>query len=337
MPESSLAQQGYEHYYDMLSDKVRMQAYREAIFKVVKPGDVVVDLGAGTGILSIWAVQAGASKVYAIEKTNAIELAKEIARANHCLDKIEFINKNSSDVELPEKANVLISETLGSFGIDENTLKFTIDARQRFLLEDGVMLPQSLDLFVAAVEDAEVYEKIDFWRHIPDIDFSPAFDVFSKKIMVESVNAKGLLSNTASIGHIDFMTVLENQFEARQYIPIIHAGSIHGVAGWFTVKLCDGIEINTAPDKEITHWKQAFFPFQKPVRVIVGDVMDWKVSVTEKELNSDDTRISYEYRCTQLINESALTPGSEISNKSVGRNDQCPCGSGKKYKRCCMG
>jgi len=330
--DPSLAQQGYEHYYGMLADKVRMQAYRDAIFKTVRSGDVVVDLGAGTGLLSIWAIQAGASKVYAIEKTNAIELAKEIAKANHCLDKIEFINKNSMDVELPEKANVLISETLGSFGIDENTLQFTIDARNRFLQQGGIILPQSLELFVAPVEDKNTYDKLDFWRQIPDINFSPAFNLFSKKIMVESVNPKGLLSEKISVGKIDLVTISQSEFSAREYIPLTKAGSIHGVAGWFQVKLCDGIEINTAPDQTQTHWKQAFFPFETPVDVIAGDVMDWSVSVGAREKDSDDTTIKYNYRCTQLKNEAA-TPSQNIE---AGRNDPCPCGSGKKFKKCCM-
>ncbi|MCK4711200.1 MAG: 50S ribosomal protein L11 methyltransferase, partial [Gammaproteobacteria bacterium] len=333
MTEISLAQQGYEHYYGMLADKVRMQAYRDAIFKTVKPGDVVVDLGAGTGLLSIWAVQAGASKVYAIEKTNAIELAKEIARTNNCADKIEFIKKNSVDVELPERANVLISETLGSFGIDENTLQFTIDARERFLLDDAVMIPQSLELFVTPVDDKATYEKLDFWRHISDINFTPAFDLFSKKIMVESVDANGLLAKPVSFGQLDFTTTTESVFQARQYIPIEKPGFIHGVAGWFNVKLCDGIEINTAPDQIQTHWKQAFFPFQNPVEVIKGDVLDWVVSVGAKQTNSDDTVIQYDYRCTQLKNEAVQPSDEPVINKHVGRNDPCPCGSGKKFKK----
>jgi len=331
----SLAQQGYEHYYGMLADKVRMQAYRDAIFKTVKPGDVVVDLGAGTGLLSIWAVQAGALKVYAIEKTSAIELAKEIARTNNCADKIEFINKNSVDVELPERANVLISETLGSFGIDENTLQFTIDVRERLLREDAKMIPESLELFVAPVDDIKTYEKLDFWRHIPDIDFAPAFDLFSKKIMIESVNSDGLLSTPISFGKIDFTSVCESTFQMRQYIPIEKSGFIHGVAGWFTVKLCEGIEINTAPDQVQTHWKQAFFPFQDPVEVISGDVLDWVVVVGAKKESSDDTVIQYDYRCTQLKNETSMTTDKPAINHGVGRNDLCPCGSGKKFKKCC--
>lgn len=332
MAELSLAQQGYEHYYGMLSDKRRMQAYREAIFKTVKPGDVVVDLGAGTGLLSIWAVQAGAKKVYAIEKTNAIELAKEIAQANGCADKIVFLNKNSVDIELPERANVLISETLGSFGIDENTLQFTIDARDRFLVDEAKMIPDSLELFVAPLDDKTTYNKLDFWRQIQGINFSPAFDLFSKKIMVESVNANGLLAAPIALGRFDFTNITNTEFQARQYIRIEKPGFIHGVAGWFNVKLCDGIEINTAPDQAQTHWKQAFFPFEAPIEVIVGDVLDWMVSVTAKQINSDDTIMQYNYRCTQLKNEEKI-PAPVMT---VGRNDTCPCGSGKKYKKCCL-
>lgn len=334
MDESNLAQVGYQNYYQMLSDKIRMDAFREAIFKTVKQGDIVVDMGAGTGLLGIWAIQAGAAKVYAIEKTDAINLAKEIAKANNCLDKIEFINKNSMDVELPEQANVLISETLGSFGIDENTIQFTNDARDRFLLEDGTLIPQSIDLFVAPVDDAKTYNKIDFWRHIPDINFSPAFELFSKKIMVESVNRNGLLSRPINLGCLDLTQHMDENFNSRSYIHIEKNGTIHGVAGWFNTKLCDGVEIKTSPNSPETHWKQAFFPFRDSIEVIAGDVLDWSVTIGAMAVNSDDTQISYEYRCTQLKNEQPQAPRDK--NTNVGRNDLCPCGSGKKYKKCCM-
>ena len=331
MDESNLAQVGYQNYYQMLSDKVRMDAFRKAIFKTVKQGDIVVDMGAGTGLLGIWAIQAGAAKVYAIEKTDAINLAKEIAKANNCLDKIVFINKNSMGVKLPERANVLISETLGSFGIDENTIQFTNDARERFLLEGGTLIPQSINLFVAPVDDAKTYNKIDFWRHIPDIDFSPAFELFSKKIMVESVNRNGLLSSPINIGTLSLTKQMDENFTGRSYIQIEKTGTIHGVAGWFSTTLCDGVEIKTSPSNPETHWKQAFFPFRDSIDVIAGDVLDWSVTIGAKDVNSDDTQISYEYRCTQLKNEQP-----QAENRDIGRNDKCPCGSGKKYKKCCM-
>ena len=308
-----------------------MDAFRQAIFKTVKPGDIVVDMGAGTGLLGIWALQAGAAKVYAIEKTEAINLAKDIAMANNCLDKIEFINKNSMDVTLPERANVLISETLGSFGIDENTIQFTNDARARFLADDGILIPQSIELYVVPVDDCRTYNNVNFWRNIPDIDFSPAFELFSKKIMVESVDRQGLLSTPLSIGYVDLTKTLNEDFHARNYIKIEKAGTIHGVAGWFRTKLCEGIEIDTSPKKPQTHWKQAFFPFRDSIDVITGDVLDWSVKVCVKDINSDDTQISYEYRCTQLKNENRY-----MGKLDIGRNDKCPCGSGKKYKKCCL-
>ena len=329
--DENLAQIGYENYYQMLSDRVRMDAFRKAIFKTVKAGDIVVDMGAGTGLLGIWALQAGAKKVYAIEKTDAINLAKDIAKANNYLDEIEFINKNSMDVELPERANVLISETLGSFGIDENTIRFTNDARQRFLVDDGILIPQSVEMFVSPVEDTKTYNKIDFWRHIPNINFSPAFELFSKKIMIESVDRKGLLARPTSLGKVDFTQNAKENFAAREYIKIEKAGVIHGVAGWFNCKLCEGIEINTSPKSAITHWKQAFFPFRDPIEVIQNDILDWAVNVGGKSINSDDTKIAYEYRCTQLKNE---VPAN--ANSNIGRNEKCPCGSGKKFKKCCI-
>ena len=332
MAETKLAQLGYEHYYAMLADKVRMDAYRQAIFKTVKPDDVVVDLGAGTGLLSIWAIQAGASKVYAIEKTDAIDLARRIAVANNCIDKIVFINENSMDTVLPEKVDVLLSETLGSFGVDENTLPFIIDARNRFLKKGGTLIPHQLDIYAAAVEDTHSYQKLDFWRHIPDINFTPAFDLFSQKIMIETVDKKGLLSEPVLIASLDLNILTDSSFAACVHMHIKKAGTLHGVAGWFYAQLCNDVSIDTSPFKPSTHWQQALFPFRDAISVIKKDVLEWSVTVGGKQMNSDDTKIAYQYRCTQLQNDLV----ESANNKPPGRNDLCLCGSGKKYKHCCL-
>ena len=327
MSRSQSALFEYAHYHGMLSDRVRLEAYRAAIQATVKPGDVVVDLGAGTGILGLWALQAGASKVYAIEESNAIDLAVEIAKANGLDGQIEFINDNSMNVTLPEKANVLVSETLGSFGIDENTLAFTGDARDRFLEAGGALIPRWLDLYAAPFDDAGIYDKIDFWRHIPGIDFAPAFDVFSRKLMVEEVGADSLLGLPSAIAAIDLTAPLETVFERRLYMQIDRPGTIHGVAGWFRATLADGVDIITSPRDPSTHWKQAVLPFREPIDVIKGDVLDWSMRLEAKGPQSDDTQISYDYCCTQMKNE--------LNLESTGRNDPCPCGSGRKFKKCC--
>ena len=99
----------------LIADAIRTTAYQKAIFETVKDGDIVVDLGTGTGILACFACQSGAKKVYAIEKKKIIELAKEVARANNLEEKIVFVGDASTEVTLPEKADVLISELIGTF------------------------------------------------------------------------------------------------------------------------------------------------------------------------------------------------------------------------------
>lgn len=328
---------GYDHYHQMLSDSVRMDAYRDAIFQSVKPGDVVVDLGAGTGILGLWALQAGASKVYAIEKTEAIDLARQIAAANHLQDKIEFIQQTSTDVELPEKADLLISETLGSFGIDENTLPFTFDARDRFLTTPPKntptrMIPQSLDLFVAPIQSQTIYDKLDFWRHIPDLDFTPAFDTFASKIMIETVAPTDLLTQPIELASIDLRTQTDATFEKNVFIAIKNAGTIHALSGWFTTQLTDDISISTSPADPQTHWKQAVFPFREPIAVIAGDILQCAIELTPSPSNPDDTRLAYQYRCTQIANEPEPAPDA----KRKLHNAPCPCGSGRKFSECCL-
>ena len=331
MTDTKHAILGYDHYHQMLSDEVRMDAFRKAIFTTVKPGDVVVDLGSGTGVLAFWALQAGAKKVYAIEKTEAIHLAKDIALTNGLEGKVEFIQKNSMDVTLPEKADVLISETLGSFAIDENTLQFTCDARDRFLVEGGQMIPQALELFVAPVEDSKIYDKLNFWRTINGLDFSPAFNLFSKKIMIEQVTSDKLLTEAVPIASIDLRSVAGGAFDARALISIKKSGTIHGVAGWFTVQLTDDIKISTAPDAPQTHWKQAFFPFPDPIEITEGDIMDWSASLGAKEQNSDNTQIAYHYRCSQIAGE----PDARLAAQQI-LHSPCPCGSGKQIADCCL-
>jgi predicted RNA methylase len=117
----------------LLLDKARCDAYREAIHRTVKPGDTVADLGAGTGLLSFFALQAGARHVYAIEMSRIADAAAELIEANGFQDRITLIRKNSKRVRLQERCDVLVTETLSAFCFDtENVIEFVADARERF-------------------------------------------------------------------------------------------------------------------------------------------------------------------------------------------------------------
>jgi predicted RNA methylase len=117
------------YHAGMLADERRMDAYRDAIHEAVRPGDVVVDLGSGTGVLSFFACQAGAARVYAIERGPTARLGRELCRANGFDDRVTFIEDYSTNVQLPERADALVTETLWDFGVGEGMVGAMADAR----------------------------------------------------------------------------------------------------------------------------------------------------------------------------------------------------------------
>ena len=119
----------FEVHRTMICDRVRTEAFRRAIDSVVRPGDIVLDVGAGSGILSVFAARAGAARVYAVERTSVAVLAQELAAANGAADIVQVIHGDVMDVELPERVDVIVSEWLGGFGIDEGMLVPVIVAR----------------------------------------------------------------------------------------------------------------------------------------------------------------------------------------------------------------
>src|SRR4249919_1094887 len=105
----------FEVHRTMICDRVRTEAFRRAIDSVVRPGDIVLDVGAGSGILSVFAARAGAARVYAVEQTSIAVLAQELATANEVEQIVHVIHDDVLNVEPPERVDVVVSEWLGGF------------------------------------------------------------------------------------------------------------------------------------------------------------------------------------------------------------------------------
>ncbi|MEZ5229801.1 MAG: methyltransferase domain-containing protein [Acidimicrobiales bacterium] len=164
---------GLSEHEEMLSDRIRVDAYHRGLHRNIDAGDVVLDLGAGTGLLSFMASRAGAKKVYAVEHSDFIDVAREIARHNGFTN-IEFVKANSREFTPPEPIDVVIHEQMGDELFNENMLENLLDLRRRVLRPGGRMLPSRFRLFVEPVLLHESMRVRRFWNiELPDgIDLS---------------------------------------------------------------------------------------------------------------------------------------------------------------------
>lgn len=251
----------------MLADRVRTTAYQRAIESTVKPGDVVLDVGTGTGVLARFAARAGAEKVYAVEPTGIIELAKRLAAKDRFAARIEFVRAQVEEVTLPEQVDCIVSEWMGVFALQENMLPSIASARRRLLKPGGKMLPEAVHLFLALVEDGPLHDQeVGCWqRHPYGLDHSDFAQCQANAVHAAEIASEALLSDPAEIARLDLQQVCEARLNARTVLRAVRRGECHGLAGWFEARFPGGIALDTGPGRPSTHWCQAFFPALDPV------------------------------------------------------------------------
>src|SRR6266404_5694512 len=166
-------------YGDMIADRERFNAYREAIYKAVRPGDAVLEIGCGPGVFALLACRAGAKRVYAIDSEEIVHFARELAAANGFAERIEFIHSDSRKTELPERVNVIVSDIRGVLPLCGHAISSIEDARQRFLAPGGILIPQHDTLKASLVEATDYYSRLTSpWRNASrGMDFSPALSL----------------------------------------------------------------------------------------------------------------------------------------------------------------
>ncbi len=256
----------------MLSDRIRTSAFRKAIEAVVRPGQVVLDLGSGSGIMAFFAAKAGARKVYAIEQTNLVDFAQNACTSNGLSEKVSFIKGHSSDISLPEKVDVVISETIGSIGFDENIIRNFIDARGRFLKTGGSIIPARMRVFCAPVSVPCVHARIGFWkRKVWGFDFPLGHEYAANTIYPARIRQSQMFARPRCFFTVDLGTAQDDCLESGFSFSIERPGIVHGFAGWFSATLSKGVDITNAPGARITHWSQNILPLPKPVVVRKGD------------------------------------------------------------------
>ena len=255
----------------MMADRIRMDAYAEALRRSVRPGGVVVDLGAGAGIMSCIAAQLGAAKVYAIEPSDALQVGRAIARANHLEDRIQFFPACGKAVTLPERADVLVADLRGVLPALGGHFSAIADARERFLKSDGILIPKRDTVWAALVTAPDAYEELVGGWVYGSLDLSAGRRMAANSWKKRRVTPAQLLTSPAQWTEIDYgavnATALAGQLEAE-----VHSASVaHGLSLWFDTVLFEDTGFSNAPSEPEAIYGQAFFPLLEPVPVESGD------------------------------------------------------------------
>jgi len=258
----------------MLQDRIRNESFKAAIFRSVAKGDVVVDLGTGTGILAIWAAQAGARRVYAIEETDVAEVAEAVIRDNGLQKVITVLKANSSDVTLPEPADILIAELVGHFLFEEGIVEAIAAARDILLKPKGRIIPLGAKVFLAPVELAEHFDEVSFWDTWQNPTLAAIRSKAANTAYVETVAEESLLAEPAEIFNVDFTRIGVGLLETIASFDFRRDGRLDAIAGWFELDLGNDLNLSTGPWSEPTHWQQCVFPLENPHNVRQGQKLD---------------------------------------------------------------
>ena len=255
-------------YGSMVADRVRVDAYVQALRKTVREGSVVVEIGTGPGIFTVLACQLGASRVYAIEPTEIIQVAREIAAANGCADRIEFFEDMSDRVTLPVRADVIFSDLRGVLPLFERHIPSIVDSRRRFLAPGGALIPRRDTLWAAIVEAPKPYgELVDPWDHNPfGQDLSSARQLIVNSTQKAArVKPNQLLTEPQLWTTLDYTSIENPDVRANLDWRIERAGTGHGILVWFDADLAEGTGFSNAPSAPESIYGALFFPWTQPV------------------------------------------------------------------------
>jgi protein arginine N-methyltransferase 1 len=265
-----------DEHREYLSDPHRLAAFERAITATVRSGDVVIDLGAGTGILGLLACRAGAARVYVIEQGGIIELAREIYRANGFADRVVCVKGVSTRVSLPERADVVVADQIGRFGFEAGVWEYVSDARARLLKHGASSVPCAIELWTAPVEAQSLWKHVDFWEEVrpAGFDVSPARLMAVNTGYPDALAPEQLLGEAAKLVTLDLRDGPPGSVTAETTTTIGRAGCLHGVGGWFRAELAPGIFMSNAPaDPARIARRNVFLPLERPVLVDPGDLV----------------------------------------------------------------
>ncbi|MCU1408104.1 MAG: prmt6 [Microbacteriaceae bacterium] len=267
---------GIEIHRRMVGDDVRTGTFHASIAATVRPGDVVLDVGAGSGILSLFAAQAGAARVYGIERaTAAAALARRIIADNGLDDWVQILDGDAEVAVLPEPVDLIVSEWCGVFGVDENMLAPVLAARDRWLKPTGTLIPGAVTAWIAPVFHPAGVEATAFRSRSYGFDLTALapFGPDEAVWLPDGVTEGDLQAEPKKLWVTDPATLpaayARQPFASQLTFDL--RGPVNGLAAWFSAEMPGAAQLTNAPGSPLTHWGQFLFPIANTVDAVSGD------------------------------------------------------------------
>ncbi|CAL5400171.1 unnamed protein product [Camellia sinensis] len=297
----------YSHFgihEEMLKDAVRTKTYQNVIYKnnFLFKDKIVLDVGAGTGILSLFCAKAGAKHVYAVECSQMADMAQEIVKVNGFSDVITVLKGKVEEIELPvAQVDIIISEWMGYFLLFENMLNTVLYARDKWLVNNGVVLPDKASLYLTAIEDADYKEdKIEFWNNVYGFNMSCIKKQSIMEPLVDTVDQKQIVTNCQLLKTMDIskMAPGDASFTAPFKLVAERDDYIHALVAYFDVSFtkCHKLTgFSTGPRSRTTHWKQTVLYLEDVLTICEGEALVGNMTVAQNKKNPRDVDIMIKY------------------------------------------
>ncbi|GAA93513.1 uncharacterized protein L969DRAFT_95836 [Mixia osmundae IAM 14324] len=305
----------------MIKDVMRTRTYRD--FMLTNPAlfkdAIVLDVGCGTGILSMFAAKAGAKHVFAVDASSIAHKAERNIKENGLDDVITVICGKIEKIVLPvEHVDIIISEWMGYFLLYESMLDSVLFARDRYLKPGGLMAPSQCSIHIAGVQAKEYLgAHLDFWNDVYGFKMSAMRDNYTGSALVDYFKSTLVLTDTCSVKdvHTTTTTVAELAFGSNVKLTVKTSGTLHGLLGWFDTiftldgRLEEGLSLplaaearrkgetgfSTGPRAVDTHWKQTLFVLDKPIDVQAGTVLEGRFRCRPSDSNSRELSIEVDF------------------------------------------
>ncbi|MGQ0672694.1 MAG: 50S ribosomal protein L11 methyltransferase [Hyphomicrobium sp.] len=258
-----------EYHRTLIADRVRNEALFAALRQVIVPGrTALADIGAGTGLIGLMASRLGAREVFLYEKAEVSGVAAEILKKNRARN-CHLMPCHSGEMQDPPQVDVVVSETLGNYALEENIIETLADARSRHLKPGGVMIPARITQYVTPVISPRLHEELTAWDHVHQgLDLAPARAMSFNNVYVRRIEPHELLDGGQRAKVWDDIDLARDSRSNRKGEASWTLGSDHSVYGfavWWEASLVPGVTLSTAPGAPPTHWEQLYFPVAAPI------------------------------------------------------------------------